>query len=159
MKKFILIMVLRSALFTGGAIYDGIDNQDMTQPTIHFWEKNPMKLNLYAKGQCTYYVFDRIRQDGNMISNRWGDAKYWANEASKEGYKVNDNPSVGSILQYPKGQHGHVAYVDKVNHDGSLTVFDMNYRKPYEVTKRTVYEYQVDEFNYIHPKKNQSENA
>ena len=34
----------------------------------------------------------------------------------------------------------------------------MNYRKPYEVTKRTVYEYQVDEFNYIHPKKNQSEN-
>ena len=40
----------------------------------------------------------------------------------KEGYKVNDNPSVGSILQYPKGQHGHVAYVDKVNHDGSLTV-------------------------------------
>ncbi|MGZ9807601.1 hypothetical protein ACTMNS_06990 [Staphylococcus haemolyticus] len=40
-----------------------------------------------------------------------------------------------------------------------LTVFDMNYRKPYEVTKRTVYEYQVDEFNYIHPKKNQSENA
>ena len=91
MKKFILIMVLGSALFTGGAIYDGIDNQDMTQPTIHFWEKNPMKLNLYAKGQCTYYVFDRIRQDGNMISNRWGDAKYWANEASKEGYKVNDN--------------------------------------------------------------------
>ena len=71
MKKFILIMVLGSALFTGGAIYDGIDNQDMTQPTIHFWEKNPMKLNLYAKGQCTYYVFDRIRQDGNMISNRW----------------------------------------------------------------------------------------
>ena len=60
-----------------------------------------MKLNLYAKGQCTYYVFDRIRQDGNMISNRWGDAKYWANEA-KEGYKVNDNPSVGSILQYQK---------------------------------------------------------
>lgn len=84
MKKFILIMVLGSVLFTGGAIYDGIDNQDMTQPTIHFWEKNPMKLNLYAKGQCTYYVFDRIRQDGNMISNRWGDAKYWANEAKKD---------------------------------------------------------------------------
>ena len=49
MKKFILIMVLGSALFTGGAIYDGIDNQDMTQPTIHFGKKNPMKLNLYAK--------------------------------------------------------------------------------------------------------------
>ena len=47
-----------------------------------------MKLNLYAKGQCTYYVFDRIRQDGNMISNRWGDAKYWANEASKKDIKL-----------------------------------------------------------------------
>ena len=45
MKKFILIMVLGSALFTGGAIYDGIDNQDMTQPTIHFGkEPNEIKL-------------------------------------------------------------------------------------------------------------------
>ena len=47
-----------------------------------------MKLNLYAKGQCTYYVFDRIRQDSNMISNRWGDAKYWANEATKKDIKL-----------------------------------------------------------------------
>ena len=39
MKKFILIMILGSALFTGGAIYDGIDNQDMTQPTIHFGKR------------------------------------------------------------------------------------------------------------------------
>ena len=37
-----------------------------------------------------------------MISNRWGDAKYWANEASKEGYKVNDNPSVGSFFNIQK---------------------------------------------------------
>ncbi|WP_415425647.1 CHAP domain-containing protein [Staphylococcus borealis] len=159
MKKFIAIMFLGSALFTVGAIYDGIDNQDMTQPTIHFWEKNPMKFNLYAKGQCTYYVFDRIRQDGNMISNKWGDAKYWAAKADEEGYTVNNEPSVGAILQYPKGQYGHVAYIDKVHQDGSLTVFDMNYNKPYEVTKRTVHDNQVDEFNYIHPKENRNETA
>lgn len=141
-------------MFTGGALYDGIDNQDMTQPTIHFWEKNPMKLNTYAKGQCTYYVFDRVRQDGKMIDNKWGDAKYWASNAKDEGYKVNEHPTSGSILQYPKGKHGHVAYVEKVNKDGSLTVADMNFRKPYEVTIRTVFAYQVDEFNYIHPKEN-----
>ena len=39
MKKFILIMVFRKCTFTGGAIYDGIDNQDMTQPTIHFGKR------------------------------------------------------------------------------------------------------------------------
>ncbi|MBI5972267.1 CHAP domain-containing protein [Staphylococcus caledonicus] len=154
MKKLILVMILSSALFTGGALFDGVDNQDMTQPTIHFWEKNPMKFNTYVKGQCTYYVFNHIRQDGNMINNKWGDAKYWAEKADDEGYKVNHVPSVGSILQYPKGEHGHVAYIEKVNSDGSLMVSDMNYRKPYEVTKRTVSSYQVDSFNYIHPKNN-----
>lgn len=46
MKKFILIMVLGSALFTGGAIYDGIDNQDMTQIDNSFLGKEPNEIKL-----------------------------------------------------------------------------------------------------------------
>ncbi|MCI2890028.1 CHAP domain-containing protein [Staphylococcus hominis] len=113
-----------------------------------------MKYNTYAKGQCTYYVFDRVKEDHHLISNQWDDAKYWANKAKKQGYTVNENPTKGSILHYPKGKHGHVAYVEQVNNDGSLIVSDMNFRKPYEITTRFVDVYQVDQFNYIHPKSN-----
>ena len=112
-----------------------------------------MKYNTYAKGQCTYYVFDRVK-DHHLISNQWGDAKHWANKAKKQGYTVNENPTKGSILHYPKGKHGHVAYVEQVNNDGSLIVSDMNFRKPYEITTRFVDVDQVDQFNYIHPKSN-----
>ena len=72
-----------------------------------------MKYNTYAKGQCTYYVFDRVK-DHHLISNQWGDAKHWANKAKKQGYTVNENPTKGSILHYPKGKHGHVAYVETI---------------------------------------------
>ncbi|OAW32600.1 CHAP domain-containing protein [Staphylococcus hominis] len=154
MKKWIFLMVFVCMIFTAGAVFDGLDNQDMTEPTIHFWEKNPMKYNTYAKGQCTYYVFDRVKEDHYLISNQWGDAKHWANKAKKQGYTVNENPTKGSILHYPKGKHGHVAYVEQVNNDGSLIVSDMNFRKPYEITTRFVDVDQVDQFNYIHPKSN-----
>ncbi|WP_240430831.1 hypothetical protein [Staphylococcus sp. EZ-P03] len=30
------------------------------------------KNNLYTLGQCTYYVFDKRVQDGNLISTLWG---------------------------------------------------------------------------------------
>ena len=154
MKKWIFLMVFVCMIFTAGAVFDGLDNQDMTEPTIHFWEKNPMKYNTYAKGQCTYYVFDRVKEDHHLISNQWGDAKHWANKAKKQGYTVNENPTKGYILHYPKGKHGHVAYVEQVNNDGSLIVSDMNFRKPYEITTRFVDVDQVDQFNYIHLKSN-----
>lgn len=129
MIKIIVTMILGTLLFTGLAIYDGIDNQDMTEPESHVWEMNPMSFNTYAKGQCTYYAFDRVKKDNKKISNRWGDAKYWAKNAREDGYKVNKEPEAGSILQIPDGKYGHVAYVEKVNDDGSLKVSDMNYKK------------------------------
>ena len=67
MKKWIFLMVFVCMIFTAGAVFDGLDNQDMTEPTIHFWEKNPMKYNTYAKGQCTYYVFDRVKEDHHLL--------------------------------------------------------------------------------------------
>ncbi|SUM72353.1 secretory antigen SsaA [Staphylococcus saccharolyticus] len=56
MRKLIIPIVIASLLFTSGAVIDGLDNQDMTEPESHFWEMNPIKYNTYKKGQCTYYV-------------------------------------------------------------------------------------------------------
>ena len=140
-------MVFVCMIFTGGAIFDGLDNQDMTEPTIHFWEKNPMKYNTYAKGQCTYYVYDKV---GGKISSTWGNANNWANAAASSGYTVNNTPKQGAIMQTSQGAFGHVAYVESVNDDGSVKVSEMNYNGgPGVVSSRTISASQAGSYNYI----------
>ena len=82
---------------------------------------------IYTAGQCTWYVFDRRAQAGSPISTYWSDAKYWAGNAANDGYQVNNTPSVGSIMQSTPGPYGHVAYVERVNGDGSILISEMNY--------------------------------
>ena len=59
----------------------------------------------------------RIRptfSSGKPISTYWSDAKYWAGNA-RDGYTVDHNATVGSIMQTTTGYYGHVAYVERVN--------------------------------------------
>ena len=46
-----------------------------------------MKYNTYQKGQCTYYVFDKVREDHHQIAKSWHDAKDWAKNAKKINIK------------------------------------------------------------------------
>ena len=80
--------------------------------------------NLYTAGQCTWYVYDRV---GGKIGSTWGNANNWASAASAAGYTVNNTPEKGSILQTSEGSYGHVAYVESVGSNGSVTVSEMNY--------------------------------
>ena len=80
--------------------------------------------NYYTSGQCTYYVYDRV---GGKIGSTWGNANNWANAAASAGYTVNNRPSAGAIMQSTAGAYGHVAYVESVNSNGSITVSEMNY--------------------------------
>ena len=45
-------MLFITISLTLAAIFDGLNNQDMTEPTIHLFDFNPMKYNTYQKGQC-----------------------------------------------------------------------------------------------------------
>ena len=104
--------------------------------------------NLYTSGQCTYYVFDRV---GGKIGSTWGNANNWANAAAAAGYTVNNSPSKGAILQTSQGAFGHVAYVESVNSNGTITVSEMNYgHGPGVVTSRTISASQAASYNYIH---------
>lgn len=102
--------------------------------------------NLYTSGQCTYYAFSK-RPD---LGNTWGNANNWANAAAQAGYKVNNNPAAGSILQSTAGGYGHVAYVDRVNSDGSIQVSEMNYQGVGVVSSRTISASAAKSYNYIH---------
>ena len=46
---------------------------------------------------------------------------------------------------------GHVAYVESVGSDGSVTVSEMNYNGgPYSVSERTISAGEASSYNYIH---------
>ena len=46
-----------------------------------------------------------------------------------DGYTIDYNPTVGSIAQTDAGYYGHVAFVERVNSDGSILVSEMNWRQ------------------------------
>ena len=147
-------MLTFSLIITGMAAYEGIDNRDMTEPENKLWSMNSMKHNTYVKGQCTSYVFEKVRNDGHKIGINWGDAKYWKMHAQNEGYRVDKNPKVGSILQTTKGKYGHVAYIERKFTDGTVEVVEMNFYKPFEITKRDISPNVIKKYHIIHPKKN-----
>lgn len=108
------------------------------------------KNNLYTAGQCTWYIFDKRAKDGETISTFWGDARNWAGQASASGFKVDHKPAVGSILQTGEGPYGHVAYVERVNSDGSIFISEMNWVAPYITSTRTISSSEVINYNFIH---------
>lgn len=108
------------------------------------------KNNLYTAGQCTWYVFDKRAKDGKTISTFWGDARNWAGQSSSEGFNVDHKPEKGAILQTSNGAFGHVAYVERVNSDGSIFISEMNYVGTYIISTRTISSAEVSSYNFIH---------
>ena len=107
--------------------------------------------NLYDWGQCTWHVFNRRAQIGKGISTYWWNANNWDNAAPQDGYTVDRKPTVGSILQTDAGYYGHVAFVERVNSDGSVYVSEVNYSAaPGVKTFRTVSASQVANHKFIH---------
>lgn len=107
--------------------------------------------NLYDWGQCTWHVFNKRAQIGKGISTYWWNANNWDTASAADGYTVDHRATVGSILQSDAGYYGHVAFVESVNSNGSITVSEMNYSaSPGIATTRTIPASQVSSYKYIH---------
>jgi surface antigen len=87
----------------------------------------------FYKGQCTSFAAWRVRHNlGVAFSNsykgqHWGNAEHWDNAARAAGIPVFKSPKVGDIAVRSSGTYGHVAYVAKVNSDGSFMVEEYNH--------------------------------
>jgi surface antigen len=87
----------------------------------------------FYKGQCTSFAAWRVRHNlGVTFSNsykgqHWGNAEHWDNAARAAGIPVYKSPRVGDIAVRSSGTWGHVAYVAKVNGDGSFMVEEYNH--------------------------------
>lgn len=90
----------------------------------------------FFQGQCVSWVAHRLSTYGGLTvfhntrwrattATRWGSAGNWDDKARGLGLPVNQTPRVGAVAQWG-ARVGHVAYVEKVNPDGSIVVSEMN---------------------------------
>ncbi len=106
--------------------------------------------NRYAFGNCTWYAYERRLQLGRPVGSFWGNAATWSMYARAAGYLVDNKPSAGAVMQNGGG-YGHVAIVESVGSDGSITISEMNYAGNFNrVTSRTVDAGSAAGFSYIH---------
>lgn len=107
--------------------------------------------------ECTSFVAWRINSANqvpfgnfmagpNGLSGAFGNATTWAANATKIGYAVTSQPAVGSIAWW---KFGHVAWVAKVNGDGTVVIEEYNVGKDGAYHSRTVKASSIDGFIHI----------
>lgn len=108
--------------------------------------------NGYAYGYCTYWAASRRAQVGRPVPNNWGNAATWADGARAMGMRVDRVPEVGAVMQNGGGWGGlgHVAFVERVNPDGSWTISEMNFSGWNVVDQRTLSAADAASYNFIH---------
>ncbi len=102
----------------------------------------------FPVGYCTYYVASQMKITFG------GNAKNWLANARASGYVTGQQPAVRSAVVfsgYGYGRYGHVAYVQSVNGDGTITVSEMNYDHFNRVDERTLSIHSSAIRGYIYP--------
>lgn len=103
------------------------------------------RLNGGYAGQCTWYVYNRFSQLGSPIKHSpMGNGGEWAGYAEHYGYEVTKIARAGTAICFPRGvagasrNYGHIAFVEKVNEDGSLVISEMNIIGEFIISVRTI---------------------
>lgn len=107
--------------------------------------KHIASLNGGYAGQCTWYVYNRFSQLGKPIKQSpMGNGGEWAGYAQRYGYGVSRVSRAGTAMCFPSGvggasrNYGHIAFVEKVNEDGSVVVSEMNIKGEFIISTRTI---------------------
>lgn len=93
--------------------------------------------HIFPKGYCTYYVATQMKITFG------GNAKNWLANAKASGYATGQEPAPRSavVMTGPAGalrRYGHVAYVESVNGNGTITISEMNYEHFNRINSRTL---------------------
>jgi surface antigen len=84
--------------------------------------------NGYDYGWCTWHAAKRRLEIGRPIPNNLGNAISWLSLAQSAGLPIGPEPRAGAVVYHLDiGGLGHVAFVERVNDDGSIWISDMNY--------------------------------
>lgn len=113
-------------------------------------------VNTYAYGQCTWWAYERRHQLDLPSLSHAGNARDWAAAATDAGYWTDHTPREGDIVVFQPGQsgadptYGHVAIVEQVHEDGSITISEANVNGQPGPFKRDIKGDKVSEPTYIH---------
>lgn len=107
---------------TGAIAYDAASQPAVAAPTYDTTG------NTYPAGQCTWFVKNAL----SWVGNNWGNASGWGASAAAAGRVVDATPAAGAVAVFAPGidgagELGHVAVVDSVNSDGTITISEGNY--------------------------------
>lgn len=95
--------------------------------------------NGYDYGWCTWHAANRRKETGRPIPSNLGNAISWLSVARRAGLPTGSEPQAGAVVYHKNiGGLGHVAFVEKINPDGSALFSDMNYPTWGKVTYRTI---------------------
>ncbi len=95
-------------------------------------DRNPKGGHVFPYGYCTWFVaqYKYVPWGGN--------AGTWLYNARAYGVKTGKTPKVGSIVVTSESWYGHVAIVEKVHSNGTITIAEMNYKGFAVASKRTL---------------------
>ncbi|MCA9325267.1 LysM peptidoglycan-binding domain-containing protein [Candidatus Saccharibacteria bacterium] len=94
--------------------------------------------NGYDFGYCTYWVAVLRQKAGNPVPANLGNAATWAIRAAAYGLPTGSTPRVGAAVVTSTSGAGHVAYVTKVNSNGSIVISEMNHAGWNRTDTRTI---------------------
>ena len=125
---------LRNGAVTAGAalVLPGATHPDLSLPLVHGMSSAAAVGDHFPYGQCTWYVASRRPIPWN------GNAGDWFAAAQSLNWPTGQMPQPGAIMVTWESWYGHVAYVEKVNSDGSWVVSEMNYAGWGQVDQRTI---------------------
>lgn len=108
----------------------------------------------YYYRECVDFVAWRLNRDAGVTGAPWkwdwsnlasGSAWMWADEWAAKGWPSSSEPVVGSVAWFP---YNHVAYVQSVNGDGTVTIEEYNWNSDHSYHVRTI---PVGEALYLYP--------
>lgn len=108
----------------------------------------------YYYRECVDFVAWRMNRDAGVTSGPWkwdwsnlasGSAYAWADEWVARGRATSSTPIVGSVAWFP---YNHVAYVQAVNSDGTVTIEEYNQNSDHSYHVRSI---PADSALYLYP--------
>jgi surface antigen len=101
----------------------------------------------YDCGYCTWWTAMKRATSGDPVPSNLGEAYSWRYTAAAMGIPEGNKPEAGAVIWFPDD---HVAYVESVAGDGSVTISEMNHVSWGVMDYRTFPASVADSYTYIY---------
>ena len=139
-KKLLSFLVVALMLSAGNSVYAYTGSIARGDDYPVYYKNGSQEIDrwrLYSR-QCTSFAAFRLSSiNGFELPVAYGNANEWGHRARREGYRVDNRPTIGSIAWSTAGIYGHVAWVSNVIGD-QIEIEEYNYGYTEAYNKRII---------------------